>query len=323
MTLREYATKHARLARKFGLSTAVRSAGSEGVAKAILRPYARARQRRLRQRVPAQQTLLNKLWERDQWTLVVFDAGRYDYLWPIMADLFRGDVQEVYSAARDTFEWISQVWLGDHQDVTYVSGMVPVTERRDTISHEDFRWRYDGINPGDSIGEIVSLWETEWDNYLSTVPPERLTDCAMEYADAQKLVVHYNQPHSPYVGTPKLLGHSDNRSAKPNTGQPNDQPIWERVRDGEISDHELRMAYIGNAARVLRAVKPLVQARENVFLTADHGEALGEWGMYIHDRAPHPKRRSVPWMEVTGIPGGRETTVSMDTEEKLAALGYR
>jgi hypothetical protein len=323
MTIRDYAAKHGKLAKDHGIGPAVASAANEAFSKGVLRPYVAARQRRLQRELTHQRHLLDALRERDRYTLLVFDAGRYDYMAPLLGDTYSGDVQRTFSAARDTFEWISKVWQGDFEDVTYLSGMVPVSDDIPDFDAEDFRRYYDGINPGDSIGEIVKLWETHWDETVATVDPETLTNVALDYVDRDKLVVHYNQPHSPYIGTPQLLGHCNNESAKPAAGRPNDEPIWHRVRAGEVSDAYLRMAYWGNAARAIEAAKPLVRERETVVATADHGEALGEWGMYTHDRAPHPKRRVVPWQRIDGLANERKRAKPFRTvNEKLEALGY-
>lgn len=323
MTLREYATKHVRLAGKHGTAAALSSATTEAVAKLALRPYIRYRQAWVRREIHAQHALLDELRGRDQWTLLVFDAGRYDYLAPLLRDTFAGTVRPTYSAARDTFEWASTTWRGDFEDVTYVTGMVPVSDEINESDTYDFRRLYGGVNPGDSIGKIRKVWETHWDDRVGTVPPEAVTDVALEYADRDKLVVHYAQPHSPYIGTPELLGYTDELSAQPDAGRPNDEPIWEAVRAGDVTDLELRLAYWGNAARAINAARPLVQEREIVVATADHGEALGEYGMYTHDRAPHPKRRVVPWQRITGLaPTQRTGRNAVDPTDKLEALGY-
>lgn len=323
MTVKEYLTKHRRIARERGAIRSLQSAVGEANSKVIMRPYLKYEQWKCRQVLTHQLELLDELRSRDRYCLLIFDAGRYDYLRPLLSDQYSGDVQQTFSAARDTFEWISKVWQGDYDDVTYISGMVPVSDDIPEFDQKHFKRLYDGINPGDSIGEIIKLWETEWDDGVATVPPEKITDVALDYLDRDKLVVHYNQPHSPFIGTPKLLGHQNSRSAKPQKGRPNDEPIWHRVRTGDVSDEYLHMAYWGNASRAIEAVKPLVRERETVIATADHGEALGEWGVYTHDRAPHPKRRVVPWQEITGIREWESgPTATRDVDEKLRALGY-
>jgi len=326
MTIRDFARKHRTTAQEHGYLNASKSAMGETLNMTILPFYMSYKEWQLQRRVPQQQDYLTELWDQDEYTLLVFDTGRYDYLEPILTDLFNGDVQEVYSAARDTFEWIGPTWgQRNHPETTYISGMVPVIEDIAEIQDGQFQSMYGGYNPGEHIGDIHSVWKDKWDATLSTVTPETLVDYAEDYLDRDKLVVHFNQPHSPYCGVPKLLGHSNTPSAMPNQGNPNDEPIWRAVRAGTLSDTELRVAYMGNALRALQAVTALVEHRENVIITADHGEALGEYGMYAHHRTPHPKRRSVPWMEVDGIAEDLQEgrTVESNVASKLEALGYR
>jgi len=326
MTLRDFAQKHAYIAKERGIAQSINAGTSEAFAKGVLRPYIAFKQRQVRNKYPAQQTLLDELRDQDRYCLLVFDAGRYDYLAPLLSDYYTGEVQPSFSAARDTFEWITKAWQGGYEDVTYISGMVPVSDEMPDFDMMNFQRLYDGINPGDNIGYIHPLWKEHWDRHVATVPPEEITDYAMDYLDQDKLVVHYNQPHSPYIGTPKLLGHTDSENAMPKKGRPNDEPIWHRVRAGEVSDAYLRMAYWANAKRAIEACKPLVKARDRVIATSDHGEALGEWDGYAHDRAPHPKRRVVPWQPIKGVDEqNRESNnnATPGVNDKLEALGYR
>ena len=47
---------------------------------------------------------------------------------------------------------------------------------------------------------------------------------------------------------------------------------------------------------------------EKVVVTADHGEALGEFGVYAHPRwVHHPKVRIVPWLEISSTDMERKT----------------
>jgi hypothetical protein len=71
---------------------------------------------------------------------------------------------------------------------------------------------------------------------------------------------------------------------------------------------------------------------DTAVITADHGEAFGEHGVYYHHAgALHPNIRRVPWLETTATDtgtyepnfkpeSGRES--DRDLEEALAALGY-
>ncbi|TKX74502.1 hypothetical protein EXE46_09090 [Halorubrum sp. GN11_10-6_MGM] len=71
---------------------------------------------------------------------------------------------------------------------------------------------------------------------------------------------------------------------------------------------------------------------ERVVITADHGEAFGEYGFYWHKVAcPLPIVRQVPWIETTAEDTGGYEPDGWDKSEKknetcinerLKALGY-
>lgn len=80
-----------------------------------------------------------------------------------------------------------------------------------------------------------------------------------------------------------------------------DQKIWGLAKEGKLSNEKLESLYISNLKRVLSTVQTLVQFSdvENIVLTSDHGEALGEYGVYAHpDWIDHPKVRKIPWLKV-------------------------
>jgi len=72
---------------------------------------------------------------------------------------------------------------------------------------------------------------------------------------------------------------------------------------------------------------------EQVAITADHGEAFGEYGFYHHPVAcPLSCVREVPWVETTATdteslrptaPHPESTLTTANVEDRLAELGYR
>lgn len=326
MTVKDFLQKTTRQARRQGFLPAARAAMSEATAKTIKQPYVSLQQRQARAQITNQRPRLRELQDQDEYLLLVFDAGRADVLAPLLADAFETTPETTFSAARDTFEWISTQWVGDGlDDVTYVTGMVPIAPEYPEFEADGFNALYETDAFVDDIGEIVPVWETGWDPAIGVDPPESVTETALKYVDRDQLVVHYAQPHTPYIGTPQILGHTNNRSARPHKGEPNDRPIWERVQTGNLTDMQLWLAYVGNAVRAVSSAVKLVEAWDGpVVATADHGEALGEWGLYAHDRSPHPYRRLVPWAEISGIATEkRHAGPSGDVKDKLQALGYR
>jgi hypothetical protein len=104
------------------------------------------------------------------------------------------------------------------------------------------------------------------------------------------------------------------------------------LRRGEVSHETFWQAYRSNLDVVLDDVALLLDNHdgEKVVLTADHGDALGEWGIYDHPAGClHPVVKNVPWVETTATDTGeynpefqREGTSDADVQERLRSLGY-
>jgi hypothetical protein len=70
-----------------------------------------------------------------------------------------------------------------------------------------------------------------------------------------------------------------------------------------ISRHEVVKAYLDNLRIVLEAASTLVgeiknHFRSRIIVTSDHGELLGEYGLYMHPHYELPELCVVPWLEV-------------------------
>jgi hypothetical protein len=156
-----------------------------------------------------------------------------------------------------------------------------------------------------------------------------VTDRAIALArDRQhdRLIVHYMQPHHPFVAG----GAPDGFAADP-FGRENETTVVDALRKGRISREAFWNAYRENLRLVLEDVAVLLANHdaETVVLTADHGDALGEWGIYDHPAGClHPAVKNVPWTETTATDGGEyEPQVvpserEADVEERLRGLGY-
>lgn len=244
---------------------------------------------------------LQKVKAHEEYLLVVLDACRYDMFKDVHHLFLDGEAEPRYTPARDTFEYVQTMWRGTN-DVTYVSGAVPINSVRVQYEEEgDFESLYNGYKPVEHLEEIIDVWKTGWDNELGTVPPRKVTEAALENDHKDRVVAHYFQPHAPYIGEDSLLGHTGEEH-RPNHGKPNDELIWRKVKEGEIPLWKLRQAYRSNLIHALKEVKELVEKTQhsNVYVTGDHGEALGEYGVYAHPRKPkrHPKIHTVPFLKV-------------------------
>lgn len=240
------------------------------------------------------------LMEDDKWMLIVLDAARYDYFLSEAKIFFEDSdiVESVYSSGRDTAEYSMNTWDGYHQDVKYVSGAVPVSSK---LSEEGADNEFHQGYVADQHLDIFDAWEVAWDDDLGAVLPEDVRKCAENRLGSyDQMVVHFFQPHGPYIGEKSYLGYTGDDTG-PGSGNPSDEYVWHKIENGEITDRELKEMYRSNLKRVLGEVVELLEQVDDdrrVVITGDHGEMLGESGLYAHDRINHPLLRKVPWLEV-------------------------
>lgn len=272
---------------------------------------------------PRQRERIAEFVGQERFLLVVLDACRFDAFREQYGEHLDGELGRVVSAAGNTPNYLRRTWT-DEYDLTYVSANPQVTDEAD-------RLRGTGYRPTEHFREIVDVWTEHWDHETGTTPPEPVTRVALDRlaADDPRMVVHYMQPHSPFVGDDPTLnaremdprrgvvestagreGHwsevADERG--PRSIQESDavrpteyvQQLYDR---GEITAGDLWRAYRSNLERVLRAVRELVVRVDPsvpVVVTADHGEMLGDVPYYgfAHPDTMHPAVRDVPWLHV-------------------------
>jgi hypothetical protein len=250
----------------------------------------------------------------DSWALIVLDACRYDRFRDIYPEYIEAETTPVAAAAKDTFGYLRKCWPEEY-DVDYVTGAAPVTtqefefsedEKADGLVFEgkDLYNIYGGYVPVDHINNIIEVWQDAWDESLGVCPPEPVTDRAIKVAPrSEQMVVHYFQPHEPYIGDTQILGNV-NAVKEHLKGGAIGRGIWERVESGEITDNQLLEAYDSNLRRVMGEVALLIneisEEFDHIAVMGDHGEALGEYGQYTHS-IQHPYVRVVPWGLIQGV----------------------
>ncbi|MHA1627094.1 MAG: hypothetical protein ACTSYT_04350 [Candidatus Asgardarchaeia archaeon] len=189
----------------------------------------------------------------------------------------------VWSPASCTFDWLKKVFP-DHYDFTYVSAHPAVNSKGISVR---------GYKATKHFRHIVDVWDYGWDGNLRTVPPLSVNEAVLNNL-ADRMLVHYVQPHGPYIGATKLpLPKSPGRAPE--------EFIVEKVKEGEISLEKFRRAYRDNLRFCLEYVKRLIYRlpHEHIIITSDYGELLGEYGLFLHP----PKLctsilRKVPWLKI-------------------------
>lgn len=135
------------------------------------------------------------------------------------------------------------------------------------------------------------------------------------------------QPHHPFVGEERV----DTVSADP-FGREGKTTAIDALRRGELSYGSFWRAYRSNLITALDQVSILLDNHETerVAITSDHGDALGEWGIYDHPAGSlHPVVTTVPWVETTATDTENyspkiepQSILTSDVEERLDSLGY-
>lgn len=258
------------------------------------------------------------VYERDWDLLVVLDACRTDLLREVAPNYeFIGDVESIESVGSMSEEWLVKTFMPEYAD-----------ELRDTV-HVTANVFSEEVLDADNFRDLDEVWRYAWDDDSGIVPPRPVTDRAIHHGrtrDPDRLIVHYMQPHHPFIadGVPEF--ESDP------FGREGNATVVDALRRGDIGYEEFWAAYRANLELVLADVRLLLSNydAERAVLTADHGDALGEWGIYDHPAGfLHPIVRNVPWAETEGVDEGtyepsteRGRSGGEDVEQRLRDLGY-
>jgi hypothetical protein len=262
------------------------------------------------QRLPSRTTpdLFDRIEETDWDLLVILDACRYDTLARV-AD--NAAVERAVSPTTNTQVFLERAAeRGCFEGATYVSAN-PQTDKR---------------SPGDGI-EVVKLYESEWDDALSTVPPAPVYDTAISRLErGDRVVAHTVQPHYPHVCEiggvvrpvpgglhPRGLPFATDDAMKMQT----------ILSSGAMDLGRARRSYRAATVFAWRAASEtaarLAADGYDVVVTADHGELFGEWGFVEHPVDVNLDGvLSVPWVEFSSSAVADEKAAI----DKLEALGY-
>lgn len=263
------------------------------------------------------------IYDEDWDVLVVLDGCRADQLDAVRSDYaFVTDSRPTYSVASASEEWMAKNFTPERAaemaETVYVTGN-PFS--RDFFTDDDFQ-------------VLDEVWRYAWDDDQGTIHPEPLTERAIAHYrahDPERMIVHYMQPHRPFVTHPEIdsgLEFDFSERSGESTS------VWDQLRRGELSREEVNEAFVDNLRYALDDVQRLLSNidAETVVLTADHGNLLGEHGLYDHPiGVPHPLLRKVPWCPTTARDTARDSPRSKEeltTEsesavtERLESLGY-
>lgn len=257
---------------------------------------------------------------RKEWSLlVVLDACRVDLIEQVSDnDKFIDTIGRFESLDTMILWWMKKNFTPEYSEemskTAYICG--------NPFSEEELN--------GSDFADLDEVWRYTWDEDLGTLPPRPVTDRAVQMGrenDHDRLIVHYMQPHCPFLPN---LDLSKGKRVE-DFGDQEWDDVWARLRKGEITRDAVWDAYRGNLKRVLDDVGVLLRNidAERTVITSDHGNAVGEWGVYGHPvHMPLSCLRIVPWIEVSARDTRGYTPSRINREDddnvsdRLESLGY-
>ncbi|WP_232688583.1 hypothetical protein [Halobacterium zhouii] len=314
MTFRDWAEESIERYRKYGALDATRRSTRE---------FSMGVVRRIGRSIPAHgDYIFGKEWD----VLIVLDACRWDALNEVKNEYkwLPENIPKVTSRGSHSREWMQENFVDkfpeERANTDYICWNV----------FESFELSEDNWHSLDPV------WRTGgWDNDKGCIPPREVTDRGISKwrsTEADQLILHYMQPHTPYRNLEKVERLTEDRIGVEKTGR---MTVWKLIRRGEVSPEEAWDAYIDNLRWVLDDLEILLENldAEKVVLTADHGDCFGEFGFYGHPKGvPLPVLARVPWVEVSAedthsyeptIEKETELEMNESVENRLEQLGYR
>jgi len=254
--------------------------------------------------------VLSEEWDN----LVILDACRYDTFESRSA--LSGTLEPRVSRGSATREFVRANFAGKELgDLVYVDANGYFARLRDEIDV--------------TVHEYIYV-ENETANGL-TADPAKVTTVALDAAERfpdKRLLVHYMQPHAPFIG-PEGEKFEDVKG------------FTATVQINDVTDEEIRAAYRENLDIALEEVERLLSSLGGLsVVTADHGELLGErqrpipLSLYGHPVGVYMDELvTVPWhtsrngdrRQVSSeAPSEDERPVDIESiNEKLQSLGYK
>jgi len=188
---------------------------------------------------------------------------------------------------------------------------------------------------------VVDLLSEAWNDDHGTVMPKDVVEHTLQAHERfprKRLIVHFMQPHFPFVGERGQTLDHKGITLHRDDDDGDALNIWSAVEVGNLSREAVVAAYKENLELVLPHVETLLEELPGkTVVTADHGNLTGDRLFpipirdYGHPRGLRtPELVTVPWLTVPGdrLPAVSEPPTTQDHDndiatDRLEALGYK
>jgi hypothetical protein len=273
-------------------------------------------------RVALHQRRATNVYDREWDVLVLLDCATIEMMTEVSDEYaFLGEVGEHITPGTCSNEWMERTFTEDYREEMQETVHVTAnTSSEAYLNSRDFR-------------RLDEVWRDGWDEDLGTIPARTVTDRAIHHLrehDPERAIVHYMQPHLPFVGS-----DIESNVVTPMGVKGEGKMLGELHEEG-YSRGELWDASVENLRYVLDDLETLLTNvdAERVVISADHGQSFGEQGYWSHPCTTYiDVLKRVPWCVTSATDAGEyepeydpttETTDSqVSLDEKLAALGYK
>lgn len=266
------------------------------------------------------------IYEKDWDLLIVLDACRVDLIQQVEDDYsFLNHPGTSISCGSMSKEWLEANFEQGYSDQIERTAYITGNPFSKILADREFKL-------------LDEVWKYGWDDKTGTIPPRPLTDrtiSVMREYNPDYLIVHYMQPHYPFITDPDLHPGIDIEQFN---SHPSRDDIWRLLRKGEVNRSRVLSSYEQNLRVVLDEVSLLLDNvdADQVVISSDHGNAIGEFGIYGHPQdVPLDVIRKVPWYETSATDTGQYEPESYfderaedsepnpsDIKQRLQDLGY-
>lgn len=221
------------------------------------------------------------IFEMDWDNLIILDACRYDTYCEV-----NGPTDSRISLGSATPEYIEKTYSKeDHSDLVYVTA----NPHFHPSMFEDLTDR----EIEDTFEVVFHTYQEKWDDENKTVMPESVKEDALtaeKLYPENKKVIHFMQPHHPFVGGGIVVTGFNILGGK------HEENEWSFAEMGNLSHEEVEEAYRKNLEFVMPHVEELCDELDGkTIVTSDHGNLVGENGLYGHpSNSEAQKLRKVP-----------------------------